>query len=91
MDCIEGLTRLQVAATLRQHMVRTKNDRCRLNLYFDQRVFEAMRRIAEARGTTYSELIREACREYVLANGGRVVKESVTMKELTKPLHRSGD
>lgn len=72
-------------------MVRIKNDRIRLNLYFDERVFEALRRMAEARGTTYSELIREACREYALANGGRTVKEAVTMKELTKPLHRPGE
>lgn len=67
-------------------MVRTKNDRIRINLYCDNRVFEALRRIAEVRGTTYSELIRIACRDYVLANGGKVVKELVTMKELTKPL-----
>jgi len=72
-------------------MVRTKNDRVRLNLYFDSRVLEAILRMAEARGTTYSEVIRMACREYVLKHGGDVVKESVTMKELTKPLHRSGD
>lgn len=67
-------------------MVRTKNDRIRINFYLDNRVFEAMRRIAEARGTTYSELIRIACRDYVLANGGNVVKELATMKALTKPL-----
>lgn len=72
-------------------MVRTKNDRIRLNLYFDNPVFEAMRRIADARGQTYSEVIRIACRKYVLENGGAVVKELVTMKELTKPIHRSGD
>jgi hypothetical protein len=85
------LTVSQGAATLRDYMVRTKNDRLRLNLYFDNRVFEAIRRIAEARGTTYSEIIRIACRQYVLETGGKVVKETVTMKELTKPIHRSGD
>jgi hypothetical protein len=72
-------------------MVRTKNDRIRLNLYFDNPVFEALRRISEARGQTYSEVIRIACRDYVLLQGGKVVKEVVTMKELTKPIHRSGD
>ena len=59
-------------------------------MYFDSPVFEAIRRIGEARGQTYSEVIRIACREYVIAHGGRVVKEVVTMKELTKPLHKPG-
>lgn len=56
----------------------------RLNLYFDANVLEALRRIAEARGTTYSELIRQACREYVLTQGGRTVQEVQAMKEMTK-------
>lgn len=58
--------------------------RTRLNLYFDDRILEAMRRMAEARGTTYSELIRQACREYVLANGGRTVQEVAAIAQMNK-------
>jgi metal-responsive CopG/Arc/MetJ family transcriptional regulator len=56
----------------------------RLNLYFDGNVLEALRRMATARGTTYSELIRHACREYVLSQGGRTVQEVQALAEMTK-------
>lgn len=49
--------------------------RIRLNLYFDENVLEALRRIAEKRGTTYSELIRQISREWVLEQGGRTIQE----------------
>lgn len=65
-------------------MVRTSQERIRINIYFQERVLEGLRRLATARGTTYSELIREACREYVIREGGRVLKDNVTLKELTK-------
>ena len=65
-------------------MVRTSNDRVKINIYFQARVLEGMRRLAEAKGTTYSELIREACRDYVVREGGKVISENQTLKELTK-------
>lgn len=65
-------------------MVRTRTDRIKINIYFQERVLEGMRRLAAARGTTYSELIREACREYVVREGGKVLADNVTLKELTK-------
>lgn len=71
-------------------MIRTRNARIRLNLYFDNPVFEAIRIIGSARGQTYSEVIRIACREYVLEHSGKVIKEVGTMKELTKP-NRNGE
>lgn len=49
--------------------------RIRLNLYFDENILEALRRIADKRGTTYSELIRQISREWVLEQGGRTVQE----------------
>lgn len=65
-------------------MVRTRTDRVKINIYFQERVLEGMRRLATARGTTYSELIREACREFVVREGGKVLADNVTLKELTK-------
>ena len=65
-------------------MVRTANDRIKINMYFQNRVLEGMRRIAEAKGTTYSELIREACREYVIREGAKVLQDNLLLKDLTK-------
>lgn len=45
-------------------------------------MLEALRRIGHARGVTYSELIREACRQYVTAESGKVVQELTEFKRL---------
>jgi hypothetical protein len=66
-------------------MPRRPNELIRLNLYFQPQVMEGLKRIARAKGTNVSELVRQACREYVLRVGGELVLESTTMKELTKP------
>lgn len=48
-------------------MTRTRvGDRIRVNFYFDQQVLDALRKLAELRNITYSELIRTACAEYVV-------------------------
>lgn len=58
--------------------------RIRINLYFDEVVLEALRRIAEKRGTTYSELMRQIAREWVLTQGGRTVQEVQALAEQIK-------
>lgn len=63
-------------------MTRPSTGKTRVNIYFDDRILEALRRIGEARGITYSELIRDACRRYVFAEGGKVVQENVEYKRL---------
>lgn len=63
-------------------MTRPSTGKTKVNIYFDDRILEALRRIGEARGITYSELIREACRRYVFAEGGKVVQESVEYTRL---------
>ena len=55
----------------------------RINLYFQENVLEGLRRLAEARGTTYSELIRVACHDYVIREGGKAVQDRQTIKALT--------
>lgn len=56
----------------------------KINIYFNSQVLAALRRIALARGTTYSELVREACREFVLKEGQTVVAETKAIKEAAK-------
>lgn len=65
-------------------MVRTSQDRVKINIYFQARVLEGMRRLADAKGTTYSELIRQACRDYVVKEGGKAITDNLTLKALTK-------
>lgn len=65
-------------------MTRAGNGKTKVNTYFDDRILEGLRVIAAARGTTYSELIRIACREYVLREGGKVVQEAVEMKKIVR-------
>jgi metal-responsive CopG/Arc/MetJ family transcriptional regulator len=62
-------------------MPRIATGKVKVNIYLDEKVFEAMRRIGRARGITHSELIRDACRRYVLTEGGKVVQELVAMKQ----------
>ena len=57
------------------------NQKC--NVYLDARVIDALRKIAAARQTTYSELVREACRDFVLKEGPEVIKANATIKELS--------
>lgn len=63
-------------------MPRPSTGKVKINIYFDERMLEALRRIGAARGVTYSELIREATRRYVNEEGGKVVQESVQYKQL---------
>lgn len=56
----------------------------KINLYFNRQVLDAMKRLALARGTTYSELVREACRDFVLREGPKVVADTKAIKEASK-------
>lgn len=63
-------------------MARPATGNVKVNLYFDEKILKALRHIGAARGITYSELVREAVRRYVLAEGGKVVLEAAEMKRL---------
>ena len=68
-------------------MTRTKiGDRVRVNFYFDSQVFEAMQIIARIKNTTYSELIRTACREYVVREAAAAASSAQMIKDLKVPM-----
>lgn len=48
-------------------MARPSTDSERVNVYIPKKVMKAARVLAAIRGTTYSEVIRNATREYVVA------------------------
>lgn len=47
-------------------MARQKNDVERINAYIPIKTMDALRALAKRRGTTYSELLRTAAREYAV-------------------------
>jgi hypothetical protein len=66
-------------------MSRTRvGERVRINFYFDSQVFEAMRKLAVLKNVTYSELIRAACREYVVREGQKAISDAAIIKETRK-------
>lgn len=46
-------------------MPKPKTENIRVNLLMPPAVVKGLKALAQRRGTTYSELIRSACREYV--------------------------
>lgn len=48
-------------------MARPNTDSERVNIYIPRRVMKVLRALAKRRGTTYSELVRTATREFVIA------------------------
>lgn len=56
-------------------MTRTKiGDRIRINFYLDSQVFEALKKIAALKNSTYSEMIRRACYELVVREGMQAIE-----------------
>lgn len=66
-------------------MVRTDvGERQRLNFYLDNSVFDSLRALALQRNMTYSELIRQACREYLVREGSKAAEENKVIKDIQK-------
>lgn len=66
-------------------MVRTSTGQVRINFHIQPDVLAALKRIASLRGTTYSDLIRLACREYVLAHAKQAARDHNELKEVGGP------
>lgn len=65
-------------------MTRASAGNEKINIYFNAKVLEALKRLALARGTTYSELIRQASMEFVLREGPKIMEEIRAVKEIAK-------
>lgn len=65
-------------------MPRDSAGNSKINIYFNDKVLEALKRLARARGTTYSELIREASKEFVLREGPKILEEVKAVKEMAR-------
>ena len=47
-------------------MPRPKTDNVRINIFMEPKILRAMKMLAARRGTTYSQLMRDACREFAV-------------------------
>lgn len=64
-------------------MVRTAvGSRERVNLYLDRELFIGLKGLASLKNMTYSELIRRACYDYILAEGPKALAATETMREV---------
>lgn len=66
-------------------MTRTPTGQTRINFHVHADTLAALKLIAARRGTTYSELIRMACREYVLKQGQKMIDEQMQIRQMGKP------
>ncbi len=48
-------------------MARPKTDNIRVNVFMEPKILHALKTLAVRRGTTYSQLIRDASRTFVIA------------------------
>lgn len=55
-----------------------------MNFYFDTQVFEGLRELARLKNTTYSELIRQACREFIAREIRPAQADSTNLSEFLK-------
>jgi 16S rRNA U516 pseudouridylate synthase RsuA-like enzyme len=65
-------------------MTRTTAGNSKINIYFNDGVLKALKVMARAKGTTYSELIREASRQFVLKNAAEMVGAAESIKKVAK-------
>lgn len=56
----------------------------KVNIYVHEQVLETFRKLARLRGCAYSELIREACREYALKHGPELIAQAKAIKDMAQ-------
>lgn len=59
-------------------MARPNTDSERVNIYIPRKVMKVARALAKKRGTTYSEVVRTATREYVIAEVKKEQADGIT-------------
>jgi metal-responsive CopG/Arc/MetJ family transcriptional regulator len=55
-----------------------------VHFYLDEDIFAKMETVAQLKGTTRSELIRTACREYLIREAAKAKADSQTIQEISK-------
>lgn len=66
-------------------MVRTSTGQVRINFHIPADTLAVLKRMAANRGTTYSELIRLACRDYALKHAAQFAQDDRALREASQP------
>lgn len=66
-------------------MPRNPQDRIKVNVYVQTNVLAALKKIALMKGTSYSELLRQAAAEYVVREGSRALQEKKQIEAAGRP------
>ncbi len=65
-------------------MARESRGVVKINLFMGTDVLAVLRRMAAMRGCAYSELVREACHQYVLKEGPAMLKQHQAIRGMAK-------
>lgn len=66
-------------------MVRSyEGERERVNFYLDTDLLGGMKKLAILKNTTYSELIRQACSEYIARHTAQAQTDKTQLKDLIR-------
>lgn len=57
-------------------------DKVKVNIYMSPDMLSALKKLAAKRDTPYAELVRTACREYIVANASQIIEQSKTMEAM---------
>ena len=63
-------------------------NRERVNLFFDEEILAGLRTLAKIKQTTFSELVRVACREYVATEAQKAIEQQGFINKLHPGTHQ---
>ena len=55
-------------------------DKVKVNIYMSPDMLSALKKLAAKRDVAYAELVRTACREYIVANAAAIVEHAKIME-----------
>lgn len=57
-------------------------DKVKVNIYMSPDMLSALKKLSAKRDVPYAELVRTACREYIVANAASIVEQARTMEAM---------
>jgi hypothetical protein len=59
-------------------------EKVKVNLYMSPNMLSALKRLAELQDLPYAEVVRTACKEYIVANAQRIATERGTIDSVPR-------
>ena len=57
-------------------------DKVKVNIYMSPDMLSALKKLAAKRDVAYAELVRTACREYIVKNAAQIIDDSKAMEAM---------